>query len=292
MNAFTHIKYKRFLLPGILWLGLVALAYGASIEQIKWRLDLARENLRISEATEARLASELEKLKTSGNAPPELLENYETYLGRVHGMVVENRKLVKEMEATYARLTPPLQRSASSTSGGEEKQVDQKIPEEGELDEMAKLEREFNESLAAFDEMMLKEWDKILARSSQNMRDLAEEMAETDRQGGQKGEGEGTPSEKRTAEGKESEGDSEGQEMEREGGASDAQRESAEGRDTDSKGEGKGAAGTEKQPKRPSGYDDDIVARQLREAAEKETDPELKEKLWKEYEEYKKGSGQ
>jgi len=36
--------------------------------------------------------------------------------------------------------------------------------------------------------------------------------------------------------------------------------------------------------------DDDIVARQLREAAENETDPELKEKLWKEYEEYKKGS--
>ena len=38
--------------------------------------------------------------------------------------------------------------------------------------------------------------------------------------------------------------------------------------------------------------DDDIVARQLREAAEKETDPELKEKLWKEYEAYKKGSSQ
>jgi len=33
--------------------------------------------------------------------------------------------------------------------------------------------------------------------------------------------------------------------------------------------------------------DDDIVARQLREAAEKETDPELKEKLWEEYETYK-----
>ncbi len=35
--------------------------------------------------------------------------------------------------------------------------------------------------------------------------------------------------------------------------------------------------------------DDDIVARQLREAAENETDPVLKEKLWKEYEAYKKG---
>jgi hypothetical protein len=30
------------------------------------------------------------------------------------------------------------------------------------------------------------------------------------------------------------------------------------------------------------------VARQLREAVEKETDPALKAKLWKEYEEYKK----
>ena len=37
--------------------------------------------------------------------------------------------------------------------------------------------------------------------------------------------------------------------------------------------------------------DDDIVARQLREAAEKETDPDLKEKLWQEYEEYKKNTG-
>ena len=32
----------------------------------------------------------------------------------------------------------------------------------------------------------------------------------------------------------------------------------------------------------------DIVARRLRKAAEQETDPELKEKLWKEYIEYKK----
>jgi hypothetical protein len=38
-----------------------------------------------------------------------------------------------------------------------------------------------------------------------------------------------------------------------------------------------------------SGYDD-IVARQLREAAEKETDPELKKKLWEEYRKYKEGA--
>ncbi len=35
------------------------------------------------------------------------------------------------------------------------------------------------------------------------------------------------------------------------------------------------------------GGDDDIVARQLREAAMNEDDPELREKLWDEYREYK-----
>ena len=37
----------------------------------------------------------------------------------------------------------------------------------------------------------------------------------------------------------------------------------------------------------PDAKDDDIIARQLREAAMKETDPELKEKLWEEYRRYK-----
>lgn len=39
----------------------------------------------------------------------------------------------------------------------------------------------------------------------------------------------------------------------------------------------------------PDGRDDDVVARQLREAATAETDPELREKLWQEYRNYKKG---
>jgi len=43
-------------------------------------------------------------------------------------------------------------------------------------------------------------------------------------------------------------------------------------------------------PGTPDGSDDDVVARQLREAAEKETDPELKKKLWEEYRKYKEGA--
>jgi hypothetical protein len=40
----------------------------------------------------------------------------------------------------------------------------------------------------------------------------------------------------------------------------------------------------------PSGEDDDIIARRLRKAAETETDPELKDKLWKEYIDYKQNT--
>jgi hypothetical protein len=40
----------------------------------------------------------------------------------------------------------------------------------------------------------------------------------------------------------------------------------------------------------PDGSDDDVVARRLRQAAQQETDPELKEKLWQEYTDYKKNA--
>ena len=39
------------------------------------------------------------------------------------------------------------------------------------------------------------------------------------------------------------------------------------------------------------GHDDDIVARQLREAAQNEKNPELRERLWDEYRAYKRGTG-
>jgi hypothetical protein len=43
-------------------------------------------------------------------------------------------------------------------------------------------------------------------------------------------------------------------------------------------------------PDIPDGSDDDIVARQLREAAENETDPALRARLWEEYRKYKRGT--
>jgi hypothetical protein len=64
---------------------------------------------------------------------------------------------------------------------------------------------------------------------------------------------------------------------------------SGEGGGGNSGGKGEGAPGSAGNPI-PDGSDDDVVARRLRKAAEAETDPELKEKLWKEYVEYKKNA--
>ena len=50
-----------------------------------------------------------------------------------------------------------------------------------------------------------------------------------------------------------------------------------------------GAGGARVPPDVGDGSDDDIIARQLREAAMAEDDPELREKLWDEYREYKSG---
>lgn len=291
MNYLANIKRDNLLMAGMLWLGLVTLAYGASLEELKSRLDLARENLRISEASEVHIASELEKLNNSENISPELIKNYEVYLGRAQEMVAENRRIVKEMAAAYAGQAPSRQPSGSTPSPEAGRELDTEIPENEELDEMVYLERKFGDSLASFDEMLLKKWDEILARSTEKMKDLSEEMAAAGQQAGQKGEETDTSSAETSAEVQEGTEDSKEGEISPEEGL-DVQNTTAEGQESAPSGEGKGQTPTQKKRSDSSGDDDDIVARQIREAAEKETDPELKEKLWKEYEEYKKGSSQ
>ncbi|MGB5400529.1 MAG: hypothetical protein WBO71_09955, partial [Thermoanaerobaculia bacterium] len=70
-------------------------------------------------------------------------------------------------------------------------------------------------------------------------------------------------------------------------GEGTSEEESGEGSSARSGSAGGGSGGGRVPPDIPDGSDDDIVARQLREAAMNEDDPELREKLWDEYREYK-----
>jgi hypothetical protein len=243
------------------------------------KLAQARENLRISRETEKRIAAEFDQLKASGGASGEAVEDYETYLASVAAMTAENQKIVEQMEAAYAA-------KSSEVTGSNElnKMADPDIPEEQTIDEVAALDRQLNTSLAKFDGMLLEEMDKIRAGSSQKLQNLAEDAAQAAKRLRERGLDVETSGSKSSRE---------SQQKQEDGPASDREKDSTGGRrdsETASRdGSGKGGEGPSSTDQRRRDYeDDDIVARQLREAAENETDPELKEKLWKEYDEYKK----
>ncbi len=156
-------------------------------------------------------------------------------------------------------------------------------------EDIAELDRELNASLGEFDEMLLKEQERIAARRPR--------QGETGGQaspggsggyGGQQGRQGASPSAGaaggRTAGNRQQSG-----QMPAAGGLGQNSRPATAGAAA-ARAQGQPQAGSAAGPGGDRLHaDDDIVARQLREAAEKETDPELKEKLWQEYRKYKEG---
>jgi hypothetical protein len=161
-------------------------------------------------------------------------------------------------------------------------------------DRRAQIDRRFDETFAVFDERMRREQETVsqerAARGSSGSGAGGVPAGEGDEAvAGDDGSGGGAAG----AAG-EGQGDGEGEGE----GASGGAGESAGGTSGAQGGGGgvggggpKGGAGPNTVPADiPDGRDDDIVARQLREAAMKETDPELRERLWEEYRQYKKST--
>ncbi len=149
------------------------------------------------------------------------------------------------------------------------------------------IDRRLDESLGTFDGQIRKEQEKnAQERDARNAANAGTGTASTD----------STDSKK--------DGDAASGTAGTEGPAAKADRASRPGdlkSDKDRKGNGDGSNGNSSggaqqsgpggaNTEIPDGSDDDVVARRLRKAAEAETDPELKEKLWKEYIEYKKNA--
>lgn len=275
-------------LTGVLFLAGAACVAPALSAATPFELERARETLKISQSTRDRIADELTDLKTSGKASPEVLSAYETYLARVQELVDENQKVLAQMEAAYSTHQTRPQAAAAGVPAIPGASPPSAGAGEDPADRLKALDRQFNESLAAFDELLLKELRLIQAASAKRMQGLAEAAAEAGRQAGEKGQGASSAEKGSTAETEGSGTEGTGSEK---AGAGTGQAKTSEGRGKPggAAGSGQGAGGWGAPP---SSYtpspDDDIVARQLREAAEKETDPELKAKLWKEYEAYKK----
>ena len=284
------------------WLALGATGWATSVED---RLAAARLELEIGIATEQRILAELERYRASGDASLERIVLYETYLDRVRQLTDEKRKIVRGLEQARQR---PTAATSSGAPASDLPPPTLDIPEDRELDELQALQRELDQSIAAFDDVLLTEGEVARVQSELKMKQLAQEAAQAARglRESEGGEGEGSGAGGTGMESGQSAagGSQQAGEMDQEGGIEGLEdRNGKTGREGDNQETG-GGRYREKREVKSAGsrdsevqagsheqtagaQDDDIVARQLREAAEKETDPVLKEKLWKEYEDYK-----
>ncbi len=153
--------------------------------------------------------------------------------------------------------------------------------EQTEDEKTATLDADLNATLGEFDEMLLREQGRVKA---------AAPMSDSKAGGGRGDIGSG----KATGSGAPGAADSA---SETPPGSVASSAGATDGSHGGSLGGGEGARAPrqgdaqDSDPDMPDGSDDDVVARQLREAAEKERDPELRKKLWEEYRRYKEGSG-
>ncbi|WP_198266562.1 hypothetical protein [sulfur-oxidizing endosymbiont of Gigantopelta aegis] len=150
------------------------------------------------------------------------------------------------------------------------------------------LEDELMQALGEFDEMLLEEEEMIAQTSSKRSSgqmggDASSNGSGTSNANQGKSEQEREGSETAQNSNKESES------SEMEGETKDTNSDSSHQKRESGRGYGKKSAKDNKRNKLDK-IDDDIVARQLKEAAEAEKDPELKEKLWDEYYRYKQNT--
>ena len=196
--------------------------------------------------------------------------DYAAYVARLHRQVAEDCVALAvnsipvppdiSCPATPSMLIAPVPVDQAGERTGAEKTVD--------------LDAELFNGLSEFDEMLLREQQRIKA--------AAPHAAGGGGGGGGQG-GDGTA------------GDSGSAGSAGSGGDGDDQRAGARA-GTATYGAGAGPGASQRQgnngapPGTPDGSDDDVVARQLREAAEKEPDPVLQKKIWEEYRKYKEGT--
>lgn len=255
---------------GVLTILLALLATGAYAET----QDELLTRLRLDHAALTSAESDYRRQRRSGTLRGAEASDYAAYVARLQRRVLEDC-------AQLARLPEPLAGDlpcpATPPAVVQSAVIDQQA-EQTHAERIAGLDAELTAVLGEYDEMLLREQERIKAATPRQEADGGA--------GGGSGQATGGPDGGTAAAGQS-------------GAAADSERGSPGGAETDAgdvrPGAGSGAGrpargGPGPPPDIPDGSDDDVVARQLREAAEKETDPELRKKLWEEYRKYKQGT--
>jgi hypothetical protein len=239
--------------------------------------DEAVAQLRLDHAALRAAEDDYRALRETGVLSGAEAADYAAYVARLQRRVFEDCKDVLSSGSPYPEDLPCADLTRAVTQSADIAVQSERTAEE----QVAALDAMFMAGLAEYDERLLREQERIKAASPNTNQDSGNNG------GGMGGEGAGS-------------GDTGGDSGDRgsngggvaedngETGASGGQP--AGGAADSSKDAGDAGDDSDQPADIPDGSDDDIVARQLREAAEKENDPELKAKLWEEYRRYKRGT--
>ncbi len=226
------------------------------------------ERLRVDHGALTAAEQDFQQHQEMGNLGATETRDYAAYMDRLRQRVAQDCKALAAADIMApADLDCPQRPSVLTRPAAIDQQAEQTDAERA-----AVLDAELNAELGEFDQRLLREQEQVKAAKPRTA-------------GGGQG-GAGSAAEGGRSGGLADSGDP---------GATDESRENG---DLAAPPPASGAAGgpghqttVRDQPKDvPDGSDDDVVARQLREAAQRETDPELKKKLWEEYRKYKQGT--
>jgi len=263
------MNIAKFLLLAVLMPGIDVLAAAEPL----------LERLRVDHAAWATAERDFRARRESGALVGAEASDYAAYVARLQRRVVEDCAALSDSGVTVpeAMSCPRFETAVTTRSAA----IDQGA-EQSREERIASLDVELASGLADFDELLLREQERVKAAAPRSA------------SGGGMGSGAGEDGHGGDGSGGSSEGSAGETQV---GNASNGARSQAGGVGERSSTSAGGASGrtsrtgaTRQPPGIPDGRDDDVVARQLREAAEKETDPELQKKLWEEYRKYKQGT--
>jgi hypothetical protein len=233
----------------------------------------ARHDLTVSEQVLARISERVEVARADPATGDEQRLRLDAYLAHVRDLVAANRERARSLAQAVDALPAGTPAPASGAGAAATAKTD--------AEEVAALDAKLGESLSAFDQLLLEDVRRARTR---------------ERGGAAGGRAPGAGGGAAGAEGAEPKAD----------GESGAPGSPGAGNESEPPGStsGQGSPGGRVVGARPgtpggtavtppdvgNGNDDDIVARQIRKAAESEPDPELRKKLWDEYRKYKQGA--
>jgi hypothetical protein len=228
------------------------------------------EKIRSGQHTLSHAEQDLAALKRRGALDTRQILDYEAWIQQLHfGLQQDCRQLYR---TAIVALPPDLPCDTGGASGTAAADIDT-VGERSREEAIVDLDDHLSRSLGEFDEKLLREQERVKAGRPATSSDTAAAVGAGSGSGDAEGEVEG--------------------EAGREGQQAASEQQAASNEQADSADAGTGKPGrpdrSSAPPGTPDGSDDDVVARQLREAAEAEKDPELKRKLWEEYRKYKQG---